>query len=229
MNNNPFDQVGFEMQICCLTLAPAFNSAAIYLTLKHITLCFGPEAARIRPKFYTWGFVSTDILALVFQGAGGGIAGSAGDNESLRGVGTDLMMVGICLQVATLVVFGILNIDFVLRRQKDPMPLSSEAEDTLNSTKFRCYAVGLLVAYLAILTRCVYRIAEMAGGWRNPIMQDQDLFIGLDSSLVALATLLQTLLHPGFFFPRLSAKFIEPIDNEKSAGYTSSSSESKVV
>ena len=43
MHHNPFNSVGFVGQICCLITAPAFNPAAIYLTLKHIILCFGEE------------------------------------------------------------------------------------------------------------------------------------------------------------------------------------------
>lgn len=181
MNDNPFSMVGFQIQICCLTLAPAFNSAAIYLTLKHITLCFGPEFSRVPPKWYTWAFVTTDILALIFQGAGGGIAATA-DTDSFRNVGDALMMTGICLQVATLVIFGFLVVDYVLRRQKDSTPLSTEAAFTKTSTKFRLFAGALFIAYVVILIRCVYRIAEMAGGWRNPIMQNQPIFIGLDST-----------------------------------------------
>ena len=181
MHQNPFNMNGFEMQICCLTLAPAFNSAAIYLTLKHIALCFGPEASRVKPKFYTWGFISADILALIFQGAGGGISASA-NTDSLRNVGVALMMTGICFQVATLIVFGSLVVDYIVRRRKDSTHLSAEAAATKTSIKFRLFAGALLIAYLAILIRCVYRIAEMAGGWRNPIMQEQALFIGLDST-----------------------------------------------
>jgi hypothetical protein len=181
MHSNPFNMNGFEMQICCLTLAPAFNSAAIYLTLKHTTLCFGPGASRVKPKFYTWGFISADILALIFQGAGGGISASA-NTDSLRNIGDALMMTGICLQVFTLVIFGILVSDYIVRRRKDSTPLSLEAATTKRSLKFRLFAGALLIAYLAILVRCIYRIAEMAGGWRNPIMQDQSLFIGLDST-----------------------------------------------
>ncbi|QDS69162.1 hypothetical protein FKW77_010533 [Venturia effusa] len=228
MNDNPFDISGFQIQICCLTLAPAFNSAAIYLTLKHITLCFGPEASRVPPKWYTWAFIMTDILALVFQGAGGGIAASA-DSDSLRDIGDALMMTGICLQVATLVVFGLLVVDYVVRRRKDSTPLSAEAASTKSSLNFRLFAAALFIAYLAILIRCVYRIAEMAGGWRNPIMQDESLFIGLDSTMVALATLLQTAFHPGIFFSRLSVRWQQAIGegcnslvpSEKYEGYSS--------
>lgn len=181
LHNNPFGQVGFEMQICCLTLAPAFNSAAIYLTLKHVALAFGPEWSRLRPKFYTWIFITFDLLALILQGAGGGIAATAGNNESLRNVGDDLMMTGISWQVATLLVFGVMVGDYIVRRWKAPAPLSKEAASTKNDRKFQLFAVALVIAYLAIFTRCVYRIAEMAGGWRNPIMQTERLFIGLDS------------------------------------------------
>lgn len=180
MHDNPFN-FGFQIQICCLTLAPAFNSAAIYLTLKHIALCFGPESSRVPPKWYTWAFIMTDILALVFQGAGGGIAATA-DTDSFRDIGDAFLMTGICLQVATLVVFGLLVVDYVMRRQKDSTPLSSEAAFTKSSIKFRVFAGALLATYILILIRCIYRIAEMAGGWRNPIMQNEGLFIGLDST-----------------------------------------------
>lgn len=64
MHDNPFDIVGFQVQICCLTFSPALNSAALYLTLKHLVLQFGREWSRIRPKWYTWAFISADIAAL---------------------------------------------------------------------------------------------------------------------------------------------------------------------
>jgi hypothetical protein len=67
LHQNPFSRIGFQIQICCLILGPAFNSAAIYLVLKHIVLCFGPEFSRIKPKWYTWIFISCDLLSLVLQ------------------------------------------------------------------------------------------------------------------------------------------------------------------
>lgn len=35
MHNNVFDKNAFKVQIICLTVAPAFLAAGIYLTLKH--------------------------------------------------------------------------------------------------------------------------------------------------------------------------------------------------
>lgn len=45
-------QAGFMIQICCLTIAPAFLAAGIYFCLRSIVLAFGPGNSRIRPELY---------------------------------------------------------------------------------------------------------------------------------------------------------------------------------
>ena len=50
---NPWDENGFLMQICCLTIGPAFMAAGIYLCLRRIVSAFGPENSRIPPEYYT--------------------------------------------------------------------------------------------------------------------------------------------------------------------------------
>ena len=211
MHDNPWSS-NFEVQIVLLTIAPAFNSAAIYLMLKHIVLRFGPEWSRIKPKFYTYAFISADILALVLQGAGGGIAATADDDDpDMLEAGDNLLIAGISWQVVTLAVFGAMIADFVFRRVRSPTPLSSKASQTWRDIKFRIFAGALALLYTMIIIRCIYRIAEMAGGWRNSIMQDESLFIGLDTVMMTIATLLQTFIHPGIFFPAIA----EPHFKEK--------------
>lgn len=179
LHTNPFNSTAFKLQITLLIIAPAYLSAAIYLTLKHICLCFGERWSRIRPRFYTWIFIIADSVSLALQGAGGGIAASAGQNAKLRAKGDHLAMAGIVWQVFTLSAFGVLVIDFIVRRKRALKlhPYSEEAKATVNNSKFRLFAVGLATAFLGIFLRCVYRIPEMAGGWRNPIMQNETLFI----------------------------------------------------
>jgi hypothetical protein len=170
------------MQICCLIISPAFNAAAIYLTLKHVAIAFGPEASRLRPKYYTWIFITFDLLALILQGTGGGMAATSNNNDHQLTTGDNLMLTGIAWQDATLLAFGLMFGDYVWRRRASGVPLSKVAVATASDKKFQIFMVAISIAYLAILIRCVYRIAEMANGWRNPIMQSQGLFIGLDSS-----------------------------------------------
>ncbi|RVX75599.1 hypothetical protein B0A52_00952 [Exophiala mesophila] len=205
MRDNPFADGGFITQICCLIIAPAFNSAAIYLVLKHVVLCFGESSSYIRARFYTYIFIAFDILSLVLQGAGGGIASTA-DEEAMRDVGDGLIMAGIAWQVAALSMFAIAAGVYVLRRRRaiPREPLSEEAVATLNDTKFRLFIAGVFTAWFTIYIRCVYRIVEMAGGWGNSVMRHESSFIVLEGVMIVIAAGCQTILHPGWGFPRLS-------------------------
>lgn len=60
--DNQWDETGFLMQICCLTIGPAFMSAGIYFCLKRIVLIYGPDNSRIRPDTYPR-IVSTPITS----------------------------------------------------------------------------------------------------------------------------------------------------------------------
>lgn len=211
MSINPFNVVGFQIQICCLTLAPAFNSAAIYLILKHLVRQFGREYSRIRPKFYTWIFVTADLGALVLQGAGGGIASTADGDNSMMKVGDGLMLAGVSWQVATLVLFCLAGLDFAIRRYRalSNAPLSAKAEATKQDPKFGAFMAAYLIAFVTLLTRCVYRIVEMQSGWGSSVMRNQILFIILEGVMLSIATLCQTVFHPGFCFPAVAATSIK--------------------
>lgn len=94
MHYNPWSAVGFQIQICCIILGPAFNSAAIYLTLKHITLTFGPEYSILKPAWYTYIFIACDLVSLVLQAIGGGMAATADDDKHQQDLGTNIMITG---------------------------------------------------------------------------------------------------------------------------------------
>ena len=209
LHNNPFSSAGFETQITTLIISPAFFSAAIYLVLKHLVLCFGPEYSRVSPRYYTWIFISCDIFTLVIQGAGGGVAATSKTNLSQQKIGNDLLMTGIVIQVVTLLVFATAVSDYFFRLYRSTAHLkmlSMDAQATASDLKFQVFIAGLLLAFSAIFTRCVYRIAEMAGGWRNTIQQDQTDFIVLDGVMVLTAAWTLTILHPGYCFPKLAGR-----------------------
>ena len=203
LHNNPFDNTGFNIQITCLIIAPAFITAGVYLTLKYLVLTVGRDYSRLRPKFYTWIFILCDLLSLILQGAGGGIAATA-NTQNLQNVGNNLMMAGIAWQVFTLLVFGILVADYSWTAYKGRNSFTQATVNLLSSLKFRLFASSIVLSYLVIFTRCNYRIAEMANGWANPIMQDETDFIVLDGVMVAIATLCLTVFHPGLFFKSMT-------------------------
>lgn len=178
----PFDSIPFQAQVCCLIIAPAFNSAAIYIMLKYLVELFGPEWSMLKPKQYTVFFVTADVVSLALQATGGGLAATAGLDKDRLDLGNNVMMAGITFQVVTLSIFAILSILFLVRRvaARPTSPLSSTAVEVWRSMRFRLFLFGLITAFMTIYIRCVYRIAEMRGGWGNELMKDEITFIILE-------------------------------------------------
>ena len=199
LHNNPWDGNGFDIQICCLIISPAFLAAGVYLTLKYLVLTIGRDYSRIPAKYYTWIFILCDLLSLILQGAGGGIAATANTNSTQK-LGNDLMMAGIVFQVVTLLLFATLTSDYIYRAYSNRSTFTQATVNLLSSMKFKLFAGAIFLAFLTIFTRCVFRIAEMANGWGNPIMQDETDFIALDGVMVSIAALCLTVFHPGVFF-----------------------------
>ncbi|KAL6407303.1 hypothetical protein AUP68_10133 [Ilyonectria robusta] len=208
----PFNSIPFQAQICCLIIAPAFNSAAIYLMLRHIVKLFGAEWSVLKPEQYTKGFIAADVVSLALQATGGGLAVMAGDDKDRLDLGNNVMMAGIAFQVVTLSIFAILTVLFLVRRvrARTSDPLSGTALETWHSTKFRWFLSGLITAFTSVFIRCVYRIAEMRGGWGNSLMRDQITFIILEGCMMLIATSAQTILHPGHFFPTMADSHMKP-------------------
>lgn len=206
LNDNPWDQDAFQLQICTIILGPTLICAAIYLTLKHVALALNPSLSRLEPKWYPRIFLPADLSCLIVQAIGGGIAAAAGkDDQKLLDGGNNAIIAGVCLQVVVLAVFGGLGLDYWLRVRKymSSGTADAESEAVWRSGKFRAFGCAIAGAFLAVFTRCIYRIAEMAGGWGNHIMQHEESFLVLDPTLILIATGLLTIFHPGIFFPQM--------------------------
>ncbi|KAI4123512.1 MAG: hypothetical protein LQ338_005236 [Usnochroma carphineum] len=203
MHSNPWSDIGFEIQICCIIIAPAFFSAAVYLTLKHLVLTLGSSYSRLPARWYTWIFIGCDLLSLIMQGAGGGTAASA-STQSTQDLGSHLMLAGIIWQVVTLLIFAALATDFFSRAYRNRSSQTAAAAEVRQSSRFGLFLVALVTAYIGIAIRCIYRIAELAGGWGNDIMQNEAEFIVLEGVMIVVGALALTVFHPGHFFPSMS-------------------------
>jgi hypothetical protein len=99
LSNNPYDDIGFNIQIVLLIFAPAFLAAGVYLVLKHVVIQFGESWSRLRPRWYTYIFIACDLSSLVMQSVGGALAATAEPGDKLLDIGTDVMVAGIVWQV----------------------------------------------------------------------------------------------------------------------------------
>jgi len=205
---NQWEEQGFLMQIVCLTIAPAFIAGGIYLCLRRIVYAFGPENSRIAPETYTRFFIPCDLVSLLLQAAGGGIASSASHQHKSTAVGDHLMVAGLAFQVATLAIFIGLCTDFALRTHRRYRSLGEAAFDqnphfvTLRqSKKFKGFLVALALATTCIFWRSVYRVAELAEGWTGNLIKRQWLFVGFEGVMVIVACLALNAFNPAFSFP----------------------------
>lgn len=212
LHANPWNKDAFETQICAIILAPTLICIGIYLTLQHVCIALCPALSRVRPTMYPWLFVPMDVSCLLVQAAGGALAASAGyTNTTLLNAGNRLIIAGIVLQVVVLALFGVASIDYYIRVKKYIQGRDSkgrqptEAAVTLwNNKRFRTFGIAVSVAYFCILIRCIYRVAEMAGGWGNKIMQDEPSFIVLEGFMILIAVGILSGFQPGFFFPQMA-------------------------
>ncbi|KAH6675037.1 putative sphingoid long-chain base transporter RSB1 [Halenospora varia] len=204
---NQWVETGFLMQIVCLTIAPAFMAGGIYLCLRRIVYAFGPENSRIKPESYTRIFIPCDVLSLLLQAAGGGLASVASHSNKSPETGDNIMVAGLAFQVFTLLVFMILCLDFATRTRKRYKSLGEQAFDqnphfvTLrHSVKFKGFMAALTLATICIFWRSVYRVVELGEGWTGNLIRKQWLFVGFEGVMVIVACFALNIFNPAFAF-----------------------------
>ncbi|KAF2028290.1 RTA1-domain-containing protein [Setomelanomma holmii] len=196
----------FLIQIVCLTIAPGFLAAGVYLCLSRIVITFGAENSRISARAYPRIFIPCDFLSLVLQAAGGGIASVKTHMNEDPKLGNNIMIAGLSVQVATLLIFILLAIDFAIRTIRRINHLGAQnALDPRHaklreSWMFKGFLVALSLITLCIFTRCVYRVAELSEGWTGHLMAEQNYIIGLEGAVIVVAVYLLNFFHPGFCF-----------------------------
>jgi hypothetical protein len=158
IHNNPFESNFFLIYLVLLTIAPAFLTAgydlsdlfqdamtnyshSIYLCLARIIVVYGEHLSRFKPRTYTMVFVTCDIICLVLQGLGGGIASSADTKES-SDLGKNIMMAGLIFQVVSLGLFGICCGEFAFRVLKGKGSRNPRYTAITSSLLFKSFLVG---------------------------------------------------------------------------------------
>lgn len=151
------------------------------------------------------------MISLVLQATGGGMASVASHNNQPVATGDNIMIAGLSFQVLTLLVFIICCLDFAIRAYGRYRRLGAAAafdqdlaaQKLRGSWLFRGFLLALTVATIGIFWRSVYRVAELSKGWSGPLMFRQDLFIGFEGVMIAVACLVLNVFHPSLCFKEL--------------------------
>ncbi|KAJ6571120.1 RTA1 like protein-domain-containing protein [Mycena capillaripes] len=186
----------FMMQVVSTVIAPTPLIAVNFVLLGWIVTQLGPCYARLSPRAYTIVFLTSDIVALLAQAAGGGIASGA-DTFARTQLGAHIMLAGIAFQFAALITYCCLAADFLVRytynRPIKGRTIERRALDV--GTERMIYALAF--SSLVLFIRAVYRLLELGTGWHGRIMVTEVYFNVLDGGMVVLAIVVMNFAHPG--------------------------------
>lgn len=98
----------FLLQFVSLTIAPAFIMGGVYFTFGQLVVVYGRHFSLLKPLWYTYFFITFDVVSLVIQAIGGGMASAALSNNEDNSNGTHVMVAGIAFQVLSMSVFLVL-------------------------------------------------------------------------------------------------------------------------
>nr|GAT45054.1 predicted protein [Mycena chlorophos] len=193
----------FKIQISATIISPTPLLAANFVIFSRIIQQLGPQYSLLPSRSYAWIFVSCDLIALVVQGVGGGLA-SAAVTLSAANQGADIMLGGIGFQFAVVVIFTFLVMDFLIRRARDAPWHPAEATSTVvprtrMSQRTRITLYALAFSNTVLFIRSVYRLIELSGGWEGRIIHTQVYFNVLDGGMIVLAMAVWNFVHPGIF------------------------------
>lgn len=177
----PYNENAFLIQITTLIIAPVFFSGALYVLLGHFIVHLGPGSSILTAKWYAIIFLVSDLVSLVLQAAGGGMASIASGNLEDPWPGTRIMIAGVGFQLAAMTIFLVLAVDFLRRQMRLPGGGRSMPRDQM------LVLVALFVSAAAIYARNIFRAIELAQGWNGHLMEVEGYFIGLDGALMVLA------------------------------------------
>ncbi|KAL1743535.1 RTA1 like protein-domain-containing protein [Schizophyllum fasciatum] len=205
-NRNILADDPYMIQIVTTIIAPTPLLAANFVMMGRLVRRLGPSYSRLSPRWYTIIFCTCDVVSLVVQGAGGGIAASADDHDGAE-LGGNIMLGGIAFQLAVIVLFTLFAIEFLWRYLSDrPHPKAAAASSASTLTPPRgalTLLLKLVIACLSISTvllgiRAVYRLIELSDGWNGTIITTEVWFNVFDAAMVVVAMYCVNFLHPGW-------------------------------
>lgn len=95
----------YLMEIIDLSISPAFLMGGIYFMFAQMIVIHGREYSVLKPLWYSYFFISVDVLSVLIQSGGGAAAALATLHRADPGLGTDIMTAGIVFQVVAMTVF----------------------------------------------------------------------------------------------------------------------------
>ncbi|KAJ8124514.1 hypothetical protein O1611_g9126 [Lasiodiplodia mahajangana] len=193
-------------------MAPVFPTAATYVCIGQVAEYLGRGAFNIDPKLYLRIFITSDIIALGIQTAGGGISFTETGNVT-GGIttGQGIVIGGLIIQVVSLATFFVLFLGVVWPSNI----LRPKAFGEMNQKEKRLgtFIYLIFLAIILIVGRSAFRVVEFSEGFFGSLVHNQVLFIIFDGFPIAIATAVMVIFHPMDMIPT-TPRFV-PVTSEE--------------
>ncbi|KAJ5174544.1 uncharacterized protein N7482_000421 [Penicillium canariense] len=176
--------------------APTFFTAGIYVLLGRFIQILGRQSSILKPSLYLWIFCTCDIISLVVQAIGGGMASmEANKVNGDTATGTNIMVAGIIFQLVSITIFVFCAADFVRRTMRHQLlqSLTGSVVPLLGA---------MIFSVLCIYVRSIYRTIELLQGWSGFLITHENYFIALDGAMMVAAVVVFNVIHPGWLLPK---------------------------
>jgi len=187
----PLSFDAYVMQICCLIIGPTFFSAALYWAGGIIIQNVARDKSWLSGKWFKTVYLTADVVSLVIQAVGGGMAGSAvgTDNYQQSENGSNIMLAGIVFQLAVMVFYVVYMLVWYIK---------ARSLVARQGTRLQLMLLAMLASSIAIIVRGCYRTPELEEGFSGWIAQQQ-IWQLFDAIPIAFASIVLNIIHPHWF------------------------------
>ncbi|KAL5350220.1 hypothetical protein ACLOAV_005258 [Pseudogymnoascus australis] len=192
----------YAVQSSLVIIAPIFIGAGDYLLVSRLCLAVLPSHLTriygLSTRKLTRIFISCDIISLLIQVSGSGIASSGNWEGSNATLGENVLIAGLATQLAAFTFFV-----GVLRRFHQLANTEGRADAP------RGWRKVLLAVYVSsglIIIRCIYRLIEFALGIDGYPFEHEWMFYVFDSLPMLVAIIMFCIYHPAKYLPNQTSE-----------------------
>ncbi|CAE6459258.1 unnamed protein product [Rhizoctonia solani] len=195
------EQLGFYIVMNMLTvLSPCAFIATAYMLLGRLALHLdADEYLLIKARTITKLFLTSDIVTLLIQAAGGSMA----TNVDIAAIGSKIFLVGLIIQLISfcgyMFVFAVFLYRMKVNRPEECMLPRNSSEFFSHWTAL---AGSLIVSCIGILIRSIFRTIENAQGFTGYLATHEVYFYVLDTLPLFVAILMFVVTWPPMYLTR---------------------------
>lgn len=186
----------FVAQYFCITCAPVFVSACIYIDLTEILFWsdgHGFKLVQIPPKTILWTFIAADIFCTALQITGSALIGHKASQREDPTQVNYILISGLAVQALAFLIFLLILAKVIIT--------IFSADDGKKIIRGKGIAIAALsCSGLLVILRTIFRLIESAQGVYGYLSSHEAFFGSLEYAPIVVAVTILSLWHPGRIF-----------------------------